>query len=83
MTLFRKGVQAIFCDLSIPAQDRFTIYQFVTDSLVALGIPFDEIQFIHDFNTNSAREDLFKRVNAGAVRVILGSTAKLGTGVNI
>ena len=77
-----KGTQLVFCDVSTP-KSTFNIYDEMKKVLVNLGIKDEEIQFIHDFNSNTAREKLFKAVNEGTVRVLLGSTFKLGTGVNV
>lgn len=78
-----KGVQAIFCDFSIPKKGIFSVYQYVKDILVKLGIPENEIAFIHDYKTKSQKKFLLHLINAGEIRVVLGSTSKLGTGVNM
>ena len=78
-----KGAQAIFCDFSIPKKEIFSVYQYVKDILVKLGIPEGEIAFIQDYKTKAQKKFLLHLVNAGEIRVVLGSTSKLGTGVNI
>jgi N12 class adenine-specific DNA methylase/SAM-dependent methyltransferase len=77
-----KGVQAIFCDYSVPRKDRYSVYNYVKILLVKLGIPGEQIEFIHDHD-QAKRKVLFERINSGKVRVVLGSTEKLGTGCNI
>jgi N12 class adenine-specific DNA methylase len=77
-----KGTQLIFCDVSTP-KNSFNIYDEMKRVLINLGIKENEIQFIHDFESASSKEKLFKAVNSGEVRVLLGSTFKLGTGVNV
>ncbi len=79
-----KGTQLVFCDLSTPLEDgRFSVYQALRLALAERGIPIEEIAFIHDFDSDSAKEELFKAVREGKVRVLLGSTQKLGVGTNI
>jgi N12 class adenine-specific DNA methylase len=86
-----KAAQAIFCDFSTPKKNKkankgdktFDAYTCLRDVLIGLGIPAKEIAFIHDAETDSARKKLIGKVNSGEIRVILGSTQKLGTGVNI
>lgn len=78
------GTQIVFCDTGTPGGNaRFNVYQAVKDSLVAKGVPANEIAFIHDYDSDAAKESLFQLVRAGQVRVVLGSTTKMGTGVNI
>ena len=77
-----KGTQLIFCDVSTP-KNSFNIYDEMKRVLINLGIKENEIQFIHDFESASSKEKLFKAVNSGEVRILLGSTFKLGTGVNV
>jgi hypothetical protein len=79
-----KATQAIFCDFSTPKDGKiFEAYTSLRDILIALGIPSKEIAFIHDAKTDSDRKKMMTKVNSGEIRVILGSTQKLGTGVNI
>ena len=86
-----KGTQIMFCDLSTP-KVRFEDYTYGTDfdayndlkhKLVQKGIPAQEIAFIHEANTDEQKQALFDRVNAGAVRVLIGSTEKCGAGTNV
>ena len=79
-----QGTQIVFCDVGTPNKDgRFSIYDYVKESLINKGIPEDEISFIHDANTEVQREKLFSDMRYGNKRIILGSTPKMGTGVNI
>lgn len=79
-----RGTQIVFCDLSTPKADgSFSVYQDLRDKLVAMGVPSAEIAFIHDFDSDSAKEELFKSVREGRVRVLLGSTGKMGVGTNV
>jgi N12 class adenine-specific DNA methylase/SAM-dependent methyltransferase len=77
-----KGVQLIFCDFSTPKADRYNVYEYLKRLLIMMGIPAAEIEFIHDHNKGK-RAKLFDRVNAGEVRILMGSTQKLGTGCNV
>lgn len=77
-----KGVQLIFCDYSVPKNDRYHVYGYVKQMLILLGIPENQIEFIHDHD-KAKRKKLFEQVNAGKVRILLGSTEKLGTGCNV
>jgi hypothetical protein len=79
-----KGAQVVFCDLSTPHSDgRFSVYQDLRHKLVEMGVPGIEIAFIHDYESDSAKEELFKAVREGRVRILLGSTSKMGVGTNI
>ena len=79
-----KSTQLIFCDLSTPKADgTFNVYDDVREKLVAKGIPREEIAFIHEANTETKKAELFAKVRSGQVRVLLGSTPKLGAGTNI
>lgn len=83
-TKAKKLTQMIFCDSSTPKGDgNFNIYDDVKAKLVARGIPEDEVRFIHEANTDARKEELFKKVRSGAVRVLLASTKKAGTGTNV
>ena len=74
----------IFCDLSTPKADgTFNVYDDVREKLVAKGIPREEIAFIHEANTETKKAELFAKVRSGQVRILLGSTPKLGAGTNI
>lgn len=78
------GTQFIFLDRSTPTKEGFNMYDGIKKTLIeAYGIPEHEIQFIHDHDTNKKKAKLFKAVNNGEVRVIIGSTQKMGTGVNM
>lgn len=77
-----KSTQLIFCDSSTP-KNGFNVYDEVKRLLVAMGVPSEEIAFIHDAGTESKREKLFSRLRSGDVRILIGSTFKLGLGVNI
>lgn len=76
--------QLVFCDFSTPNKDgRFNVYDDIRDKLVAKGVPENEIAFIHDFNTEAQKKELFAKVRSGKVRVLFGSTAKCGSGTNV
>lgn len=77
-----KGTQLVFCDYSTP-KDGFNLYDELKLLLVARGIPENEIEYIHNAKSESARERLFKAVREGQIRVLIGSTFKLGLGVNV
>lgn len=78
-----KGAQVIFSDIGVPNGSGFNVYQFIKESLVAKGIPENEICFIHDAKNEKDRNDMFADVRNGNKRVIIGSTEKMGTGTNI
>lgn len=79
-----KGTQAVFCDMGTPGTDGFNIYKAIKEKLInEYNIPEKEIAFIHSAATDKKRDALFAKVNAGDVRIILGSTEKMGTGVNM
>ena len=82
-----KGTQLVFCDMSTPSKSResgsFCVYDDIKQKLIDKGVKEDEIAFIHDFETEDARDELFDNVKKGKVRILLGSTSKLGTGVNV
>ncbi|WP_334319088.1 hypothetical protein [Termitidicoccus mucosus] len=81
----QRLTQMIFCDLSTPKVDGrgFSVYNDVKIKLVALGVPAAEIQFIQDHDSDAAKVSLFKDVRAGKVRVLMGSTTKMGAGTNV
>ena len=80
----QKLTQLVFCDLSTPHGDgSFNVYDDIRDKLVASGIPKEEIQFIHDADTEIKKKELFVRVRSGQVRILFGSTQKLGAGTNV
>ena len=79
----QKLTQLIFCDLSVPRQDGgFSVYTDIRAKLLAAGVPEQEIAFIHDADTEVKKKELFARVRAGQVRVLIGSTQKMGAGTN-
>ena len=78
------GCQLIFSDIGTPGPDKdFTVYQYLKDALVQYGIPEEEIAFIHDAKTDAQRDVLFKEMRTGKKKVLIGSTDKCGTGVNV
>ena len=79
-----KGTQLVFCDLSTPKGDgSFNVYDDIKQKLMAQGVPPEEIAFIHDAKTEVQKAELFSKVRKGQVRVLLGSTAKMGAGTNV
>lgn len=78
-----KLTQTVFCDLSTPTNKGFNVYQDLKEKLIARGIPEEEIKFVHDAKTDVQKEDLFAKVRSGDVRVLMGSTGKMGTGTNV
>ena len=78
-----RSTQLVFSDLSTPNPERFNVYEDVRTKLVTAGIPPREIAFIHDAETDTAKKNLFDGVNAGRVRILLGSTEKMGAGTNV
>lgn len=78
-----KSAQLLFCDLSTPkGNNEFSVYTDIRNKLIAKGIPEDEIKFIHEADTEVKKQELFKKVRKGDVRVLLGSTSKMGAGTN-
>jgi len=75
--------QIAFCDISTPAPDRFNVYDEIKARLIGCGIPEREIAYIHDADTDAKKKTLFDAVNAGRVRILLGSTEKMGAGTNV
>ena len=79
-----KGTQLVFCDLSTPKNDgSFNAYDDIKQKLMAQGVPPEEIAYIHDAKTETQKAELFAKVRKGQVRVLLGSTAKMGAGTNV
>ena len=79
-----KLTQLLFCDLSTPKKEgTFSVYNDVRDKLIAKGVPPEEIAFIHDANTEVRKKELFSKVRRGAVRILMGSTSKMGAGTNV
>ena len=83
-TMPDASTQMVFCDLSTPHGDgKFNVYDDLRKKLVAMGIPEEQIAFIHDANTEVQKKELFGKVRNGTVRVLLGSTFKMGAGTNV
>ena len=83
-TTEQRGAQLVFCDLSTPKDDgSFSVYNDMKKKLMDMGIPANEIAFIHDANTETRKQELFGKVRAGQIRVLLGSTSKMGAGTNV
>jgi hypothetical protein len=82
-TTDKKLAQLVFCDLSTPHNDgKFNVYNDLKKKLIEKGIPDEEIAFIHDANTDTRKQELFNKVRRGQVRVLIGSTQKMGAGTN-
>ena len=80
----KKLTQLLFCDLSTPKNDgNFNVYDDIRKKLIAAGVPENEIEFIHNADTEAKKAALFSKVRSGDVRVLLGSTAKMGAGTNV
>ena len=80
----QKLTQLLFCDLSTPKNDgNFNVYDDIRKKLIAAGVPENEIEFIHNADTEAKKAVLFSKVRSGDVRVLLGSTAKMGAGTNV
>ena len=82
-TADKKSTQLIFCDQSVPKKGEFNLYDDVRDKLVAMGVPKEQIAFIHEADTEVKKKELFAKVRSGKVRVMIGSTAKCGAGMNV
>ena len=79
-----RSTQMVFCDLSTPHGDgKFNVYDDVRDKLIARGIPAEEIAYIHSAETEAKKKELFGKVRSGQIRVLLGSTQKMGAGTNV
>ena len=79
-----KATQLVFCDLSTPKNDgTFNVYDDMRKKLIARGIPAEQIRFIHEATTDAQKKELFGKVRSGEVRVLLGSTPKMGAGTNV
>ena len=79
-----KATQLVFCDLSTPKNDgTFNVYDDMREQLIARGIPAGQIRFIHEATTDAQKKELFGKVRSGEVRVLLGSTPKMGAGTNV
>lgn len=83
-TRAQRSTQMVFCDLSTPHGDgKFNVYDDVRDKLIAKGIPAEEIAYIHSANTEVQKKELFGKVRSGQIRVLIGSTQKMGAGTNV
>ena len=83
-TTERRSAQLVFCDLSTPTAGKgFSVYEDMRDKLMARGIPAGEIEFIQDHDADQAKLELFRAVRAGRVRILFGSTQKMGAGTNV
>ena len=79
-----KATQLVFCDLSTPKNDgTFNVYDDMREKLIARGIPVEQIRFIHEATTDAQKKELFGKVRSGEVRVLFGSTPKMGAGTNV
>ena len=79
-----KATQLVFCDLSTPKNDgTFNVYDDMSEKLIARGIPAEQIRFIHEATTDAQKKELFGKVRSGEVRVLFGSTPKMGAGTNV
>lgn len=79
-----RSTQLIFCDLSTPKNDgTFNVYDDIREKLIARGVPAEQIRFIHEATTDAQKKELFGKVRSGEVRVLLGSTPKMGAGTNV
>jgi hypothetical protein len=78
-----RAVQLIYCDLSTPNREGFSIYRDLKGKLIALGVPDAEVAFIHDYQDNADRLSLFQKLRDGTIRVLIASTEKAGTGMNV
>ena len=80
----QRSAQLVFCDLSTPKDDgSFSVYNELKKKLMEAGIPEEEIAFIHDANTEARKKELFSKVRSGQVRILMGSTQKMGAGTNV
>lgn len=83
-TMEKKSAQLVFCDLSTPKNDgSFNVYDDIRRKLISKGIPEEQVRFIHEADTEVKKQELFKKVRRGEVRVLIGSTAKMGAGTNV
>ena len=79
-----KSAQLVFCDLSTPKNDgTFNVYDDLKQKLMDMGVPEEEIAYIHHANTDTRKAELFSKVRSGQVRFLFGSTAKMGAGTNV
>ena len=83
-TTDKRSTQLLFCDLSTPkGEGTFSVYTDIRKKLIQRGVPESEIKFIHEADTEAKKQELFKKVRRGDVRILLGSTAKMGAGTNV
>ena len=83
-TAQQRSTQMVFCDLSTPHGDgKFNVYDDLRDKLIAMGVPAEEIAYIHSAGTEAQKKELFGKVRSGQIRVLLGSTQKMGAGTNV
>ena len=79
-----KAAQLLFCDLSTPKNDgMFNVYDDMREKLIRRGIPAEQVRFIHEANTDAQKKELFAKVRSGEVRILFGSTQKMGAGTNV
>ena len=78
----KKSTQLVFCDMSIPNKDGFNVYDDIKEKLIKMGVPENEVEFIHSAKNNKEKDAIFDKVRKGEVRVLLGSTSKCGAGTN-
>lgn len=78
----KKSTQLVFCDMSIPNKDGFNVYDDIKKKLIKMGVPENEVEFIHSAKNNKEKDAIFDKVRKGEVRVLLGSTSKCGAGTN-
>ena len=82
-TLEEKSTQLVFCDMSTPRNDAFNVYDEIRNKLLEEGIPESEIAYIHNAKTDVKKKELFSKVREGKVRILIGSTGKMGAGTNV
>lgn len=78
-----KSTQMIFCDMSVPKADTFNVYDEIKNILIKKGVPESEIAYIHNANSDAKKKELFSKVRSGKVRILIGSTQKMGAGTNV
>ena len=79
-----KAAQLVFCDLSTPKNDgTFNVYDDMREKLIRRGIPAEQVRFIHEAATDAQKKEMFARVRSGEVRILFGSTPKMGAGTNV
>lgn len=82
-TVEEKSTQLVFCDMSTPRNDAFNVYDEIKNKLLEEGIPESEIAYIHNAKTDAKKKELFSKVREGKVRILIGSTGKMGAGTNV